>query len=230
MNYESLAEMTVRPPRTMNHKSITCVVLFVALSLCGVVRGQIVFNNFPAYSSGGASINTLGGPIAAPFTFATGTYSLGSIAVSLEKFSWPLEFKVELYTGSGSPQTKLGTFATSALANGVQQTVTLTPQSFDPITGGQNYWLVFTETLAGGPQGLLLYSTNNPDSAGGLVSTGAIQAYNSGAWNVPASRVPAMQIQATAIPEPAATALVLAAAAFAVVIVVRRRRCCLLTT
>lgn len=213
----------------MNHKSITCVVLFVALSLCGAVRGQIVFNNFPAFSSGGSSINTLGGPIAAPFTFATGTYSLGSIAVSLEKFSWPLEFKVELYTGSGSPQTKLGNFAASALANGVQQTVTLTPQSFDPINGGQTYWLVFTETLAGGPRGLLLYSTNNPDSAGGLVSTDAIQHFSSGSWSVPVSRVPAMQVQATAIPEPATTASVLAATVFAVAIVVRRRGVCLST-
>jgi hypothetical protein len=213
----------------MIHKSITCLVLFVALSLCGAVHAQIVFNNFPAYSSGGPSINTLSGPIAAPFTFSTGTYSLGPIAVSLEKYSWPLEFKVELYTGSGSPQTKLGTFAASALANGVQQTVTLTPQSFDPICGGQTYWLVFTETLAGGPQGLLLYSTSNGDSAGGLVSTGSIQ-YNSGSWSVGVNRVAAMQIQATAIPEPATTVSILAAAVFAVVLVVRRRRCCILTT
>lgn len=102
--------------------------------------------------------------------------------------------------------------------------MTLTPQSFDPISGEQTYWLVITETLSGSTQGLLRYSTGNADSVGGLVSTAAIQAYSSGAWSVPARRVAAMQIQATAIPEPAATASIVATVGLVVALALRRRR------
>jgi hypothetical protein len=199
--------------------------IVVGLIFGGTARAVVVFDNFPPYASGGNSINTLAGPIAAPFTFTTGTYSLTQITVSLQKYSWPLEFKAELYLGSGGtgdPLTKLGDFSASGLPNGPQTNVTLSPQSFDPVQGGQTYWIVFTETLAGSPRGLLLYSTANADSVSGLVSVAAIESYHTGVWN-PTGRVSAMQIEATVIPEPAAFAWLPAGVVLLATGIVRRR-------
>jgi hypothetical protein len=210
--------------------------LLLALFPLGNAQGIVIFNSFNNNEAGATStIHNASGKAVAflmPGSLqpaGTTSYTLDSVGLRLSGNSASSAIVLSLYSNDGgnTPNTLITSFtAASAFSlTGTAATYTFTPTTTVNLVAGARYWVTINTTHSS-MGGTLAWHTSSPQPASystvGVTTGGAVfgSDSNPGGWTTTSPNVNGLIVNATAVPEPSALALVLGVS----LLVPRRRR------
>ena len=183
-------------------------ILTLLLALCGHVHAEVVLSNFPETEVGGPQI-TPSTWVGQSFSFTDSDYSLGSIRSLMVWNGGPGALGARIYSESGGfPSAIISELNVSAHpAIVTQYYASFTPQSETILQAGDTYFLVLYGITPGpNTQYYWARSTGSVTGDGAIYSPSVTSLNTGGSWGNYLATPQAIEITATAIPEPSNSA------------------------
>lgn len=204
---------------------LVCIGAFLVAVLFADAQ-VVLLGNMPSNGSVGTAVNSGGADrFAAVFTMPATSYTVDSVVVTLSGFfGSPEVVTLGFYTdGGATPGSLVGGTLTQPAGSGSDSSsatnYTFTTGSTVPLSANTKYWMVLSV-----PTGMVGWSWSNSDPSGPASFDGYYLSSNSGAsfvHDTSAARF-ALQINASAIPEPSTYATIAAGCALALAVWRRR--------